>query len=347
MSTSESLIAHLIELRSRLMNVVIALLLVFIGLFSWASDLYAMLAHPLLAKLPQGGQMIATDVTTPFFVPLKVTMMAAFLITLPYILYQGWRFIAPGLYAHEKKLVLPLIVASTLLFFCGMAFAYFLVFPVVFGFIIASAPQGVAVMTDIDKYLSFVLGMFMAFGVTFQVPVVVVVLVRMGMVSVEKLREIRPYVFVGAFVVGAIFTPPDVVSQIMLAIPLWLLYEAGTVSADGQGQDCRRKTIAQMPSCNERAAMRLFHLVLLFACISSSRLLPPAGRAVLTGKLVASPLRISCRDHWRRYHGFQRSVPVVDGLIVYRNQDIAGLDAGTFRRAVADDFGDQHPWCPV
>ncbi|MFZ2161514.1 MAG: twin-arginine translocase subunit TatC [Sideroxyarcus sp.] len=227
MSTSESLIAHLIELRSRLMNVVIALLLVFIGLFSWASDLYAMLAHPLLAKLPQGGQMIATDVTTPFFVPLKVTMMAAFLITLPYILYQGWRFIAPGLYAHEKKLVLPLIVASTLLFFCGMAFAYFLVFPVVFGFIIASAPQGVAVMTDIDKYLSFVLGMFMAFGVTFQVPVVVVVLVRMGMVSVEKLREIRPYVFVGAFVVGAIFTPPDVVSQIMLAIPLWLLYEAG------------------------------------------------------------------------------------------------------------------------
>jgi sec-independent protein translocase protein TatC len=227
MSTSESLIAHLTELRSRLMNVVIALLLVFIGLFSWASDLYAMLAHPLLAKLPQGGQMIATDVTTPFFVPLKVTMMAAFLITLPYILYQGWRFIAPGLYAHEKKLVLPLIVASTLLFFCGMAFAYFLVFPVVFGFIIASAPQGVAVMTDIDKYLSFVLGMFMAFGVTFQVPVVVVVLVRMGMVSVEKLREIRPYVFVGAFVVGAIFTPPDVVSQIMLAIPLWLLYEAG------------------------------------------------------------------------------------------------------------------------
>jgi sec-independent protein translocase protein TatC len=227
MSTSESLIAHLIELRSRLLNSAKALLLVFLGLFHWSSDLYALLAHPLLAKLPQGGQMIATDVTTPFFVPLKVTMMAAFLITLPYILYQGWRFIAPGLYSHEKKLVLPLIVASTSLFFCGMAFAYFVVFPVVFGFIVSSAPQGVAVMTDIDKYLSFVLGMFMAFGVTFQVPVVVVVLVRMGVVTVEKLREIRPYVFVGAFVVGAIFTPPDVVSQIMLAIPLWLLYEAG------------------------------------------------------------------------------------------------------------------------
>jgi sec-independent protein translocase protein TatC len=232
MNASESLIAHLIELRSRLLNVAIAMLLVFICLFPWASDLYALLAEPLLAKLPQGGQMIATDVTTPFFVPLKVTMMTAFLIVLPYVLYQGWRFVAPGLYAHEKKLVLPLIVASTLLFFCGMAFAYFAVFPVVFGFIVAAAPQGVAVMTDIEKYLGFVLGMFMAFGITFQVPVAVVVLVRMGMVSVEKLREIRPYIVVGAFVVGAIFTPPDVVSQFMLAIPLWLLYEAGIVVAN-------------------------------------------------------------------------------------------------------------------
>ncbi len=232
MNTSETFIAHLIELRSRLLNVAIAMLLVFVCLFPWASDLYAMLAQPMLAKLPQGGQMIATDVTTPFFVPLKVTLMTAFLIALPYVLYQGWRFVAPGLYAHEKKLVLPLIVASTLLFFCGMAFAYFVVFPVVFGFIVAAAPQGVAVMTDIDKYLSFVLGMFMAFGITFQVPVAVVVLVRMGMVSVAKLREIRSYVIVGAFVVGAIFTPPDVVSQFMLAIPLWLLYEAGIVVAN-------------------------------------------------------------------------------------------------------------------
>jgi len=229
MSNTESLIAHLLELRSRLLNSAIFILVTFLCLYPWSADLYAMLAHPLLAKLPQGGQMIATDVTTPFFVPLKVTMMAAFLIALPFILYQIWRFVAPGLYAHEKKLVVPIIVASTLLFFCGMAFAYFVVFPVVFGFIVASAPQGVAVMTDIDKYLSFVLGMFMAFGITFQVPVIVVVLVRMGVVSVAKLREIRRYVIVGAFVVGAIFTPPDVVSQCMLAVPLWFLYEAGIV----------------------------------------------------------------------------------------------------------------------
>jgi sec-independent protein translocase protein TatC len=232
MSTSQAFIAHLIELRTRLLNSVVALLIIFVCLFPWASDLYAVLAQPLLAKLPKGGQMIATDVTTPFFVPLKVAMMTAFLIALPYILYQAWRFVAPGLYAHEKKLVVPLIVASTLLFFCGMSFAYFAVFPIVFGFITASAPLGVAVMTDIDKYLSFVLSMFVAFGVTFQVPVVVVVLVRMGVVSIEKLREIRPYVVVGAFVMGAIFTPPDVVSQFMLAMPLWLLYEAGIVVAN-------------------------------------------------------------------------------------------------------------------
>lgn len=231
MGASESFIAHLIELRTRLLHSFVVLLVVFVCLFPWASDLYTLLAQPLLAKLPKGGQMIATDVTTPFFVPLKVAMMAAFLIALPYILYQMWQFIAPGLYAHEKRLVWPLIFASTILFFCGMAFAYFGVFPVVFGFITASAPQGVAVMTDIDKYLSFVLTMFMAFGITFQVPVAVVLLVRMGFVSVGKLREIRPYVVVGAFVAGAIFTPPDVVSQFMLAIPLWLLYEAGIVVA--------------------------------------------------------------------------------------------------------------------
>jgi sec-independent protein translocase protein TatC len=175
--------------------------------------------------------MIATDVTTPFFVPLKVAMMAAFVIALPFVLYQIWRFVAPGLYAHEKKLVLPLIMASTLLFFCGMAFAYFAVFPVVFGFITAAAPAGVAVMTDIDKYLSFVMGMFLAFGITFEVPIAVVILVRMGLVTVEKLRELRSYVIVGAFVVAAVVTPPDVVSQFMLAIPLWLLYEAGVVVA--------------------------------------------------------------------------------------------------------------------
>jgi sec-independent protein translocase protein TatC len=229
MSTGESFIAHLVELRARLLRSVVAVLLVFICLFPWSSSLYTMLAHPLLARLPKGGQMIATDVTTPFFVPLKVALMAAFLIALPYVLYQIWRFVAPGLYAHEKRLVWPLIMASTVLFFCGMGFAYFVVFPVVFGFITASAPQGVAVMTDIDKYFSFVLTMFMAFGITFQVPVAVVLLVRMGFVTVAKLREARPYVVVGAFIIGAIFTPPDVVSQMMLAVPLWLLFEAGIV----------------------------------------------------------------------------------------------------------------------
>ena len=175
--------------------------------------------------------MIATDVTTPFFVPLKVALMTSFLIALPYILYQVWRFVAPGLYSHERRLVLPLIAASTVLFYCGMAFAYFAVFPIVFGFITASAPQGVAVMTDIDKYLSFVLTMFVAFGVTFEVPVAVVILVRMGVVSTAKLREVRPYMVVVAFIVGAIFTPPDVVSQFMLAMPLWLLYESGIIVA--------------------------------------------------------------------------------------------------------------------
>lgn len=227
MNTSQPFIAHLIELRSRLVRSVVALAIVFLCLFPWSSDLYALLAQPLLAKLPQGGQMIATDVTTPFFVPLKVALMTAFLISLPYILYQIWCFIAPGLYEHEKRWIFPMVATSLVLFFCGMAFAYFLVFPVVFGFITASAPQGVAVMTDIDKYLSFVLTMFLSFGLTFQVPVIVVVLVKMGFVSIAKLKEVRRYVFVGAFILGAIFTPPDVVSQFMLAIPLWLLYEAG------------------------------------------------------------------------------------------------------------------------
>lgn len=227
MNTGESFISHLVELRKRLLNSVVAVLLVFVCLFPFASDLYALLAQPLLAKLPSGGQMIATEVTTPFLVPLKVALMAAFLIALPYVMYQLWRFVAPGLYAHEKRMVAPLIVSSSALFYCGMAFAYFVVFPVVFRFITASAPQGVAVMTDIEKYLGFVLTMFVAFGMTFQVPVAVIVLVNRGLVTTDKLKEARPYVIVGAFVVGAIFTPPDVISQFMLAVPLWLLYEAG------------------------------------------------------------------------------------------------------------------------
>ena len=230
-SPEDSFISHLIELRDRLIRALGAILIVFICVFPWAKELYALLAAPLLASLPKGGQMIATDVVGVFLVPMKVALMVAFLIALPVVLYQVWAFIAPGLYAHEKKLVLPLVVASVLLFFSGMSFAYFLVFPTVFGFMASVAPEGVAWMTDIEKYLSFVLTTFIAFGVTFEVPVIVIVLVRMGMVSIAKLKEIRPYVIVGAFVIGAIFTPPDVLSQIMLAVPLWLLYELGIILA--------------------------------------------------------------------------------------------------------------------
>ncbi|MBB5019070.1 sec-independent protein translocase protein TatC [Chitinivorax tropicus] len=227
----QSFVSHLVELRDRLLRIFLGIILVFLGLFHWSQQIYALLAMPMLQSLPAGGQMIATDVTTPFFVPMKVTLMAAFLISLPNTLYQVWAFVAPGLYDHEKKLMLPLVIASTLLFLIGMAFAYFLVFPVVFHFMNAVAPEGVAVMTDISKYLDFVLGMFLAFGVTFEVPIAVILLTQFGLVSVEKLREARAYVVVGAFVVAAIVTPPDVLSQVMLAVPLWLLYELGVVVA--------------------------------------------------------------------------------------------------------------------
>ncbi len=227
----EGFLSHLIELRSRLIRALTAVGVILLALLPFSNKLYTLLALPLLRHLPVGAHMIATEVTTPFFVPMKVAMMAALMIALPYVLWQAWAFVAPGLYAHEKRLVLPLVVSSTLLFYCGMAFAYFLVFPVVFGFITGVAPEGVAVMTDIDKYLGFVLTMFLAFGVTFEVPVAVVVLVRLGVVTVETLRSVRRYVIVGAFVIGAIFTPPDIVSQSLLALPLWLLYEAGIIAA--------------------------------------------------------------------------------------------------------------------
>lgn len=227
MTPTENFVTHLIELRNRLLRAVAGLMVVFVALFPFADKMYSLLAAPLLAKLPQGAQMIATAVTTPFFVPMKVTMLAAFLITLPWMLYQCWAFVAPGLYAHEKRLLVPLLVSALILFFIGMAFAYFAVFPVVFGFIVASTPQGVAVMTDIAEYLDFVMGMFMAFGFAFEVPVAVVLIALMGWVNLTQLKEARAYVIVGAFVLGAIFTPPDIVSQFMLALPLWLLYEAG------------------------------------------------------------------------------------------------------------------------
>ena len=227
----ETFISHLVELRDRLLRSIIAIVVVMLVLFPWAKDIYAVLAKPLLAVLPHGATMIATDVTGTFLVPLKVTAMAAFVIALPYVLWQAWAFVAPGLYQHEKRLALPVIVSSVIFFGIGMAFAYFFVFPVAFGFFAGYAPAGVQMMTDIDKYLSFVLTMFIAFGLTFEMPVVVIVLVRLRVVSIEKLRAARSYVIVGAFVIGAIFTPPDVVSQLMLAIPLWLLFELGLLLA--------------------------------------------------------------------------------------------------------------------
>lgn len=231
MNDDNTFISHLVELRTRLIRVFSVLLLGFLPCAFFARELYSILAHPLLEKLPQGGQMIATAVATPFFIPMKVAMMAAFLVTLPHTLYQVWAFVAPGLYAHEKRLFLPLVIASSVLFFIGMAFAYFAVLPLVFEFIIYFAPEGVAVMTDIGEYLGFVLAMFLAFGVTFEVPVFVVVLVRTGIVPIAKMKAIRHYVLVGAFVIGAIFTPPDVISQFLLAVPLYLLYELGILLA--------------------------------------------------------------------------------------------------------------------
>ncbi len=231
MSSDETFISHLVELRARLIRVFGGVLIGFLPCAYYARELYSLLAQPLLEKLPQGGQMIATEVVTPFFVPMKVAMMAAFIITLPHTLYQIWAFVAPGLYSHEKRLVLPLVFISSMLFVSGMAFAYFAALPVVFEFITNFAPEGVAVMTDISRYLDFVLTMFIAFGITFEVPILVVILVRAGIVSIDKLKAARRYVLVGAFIVGAIFTPPDVVSQFMLAVPLYLLYELGIIAA--------------------------------------------------------------------------------------------------------------------
>lgn len=227
MTPTESFISHLIELRNRLLRAIIGWLVAFVALFPFADKLYSLLAAPLLSKLPQGAQMIATAVTTPFFVPMKVTMLTAFLIALPWMIYQCWAFIAPGLYAHEKRLIRPLLASAMILFFVGMAFAYFVVFPVVFSFLVGSAPQGVTVMTDIAEYLDFVIGLFVAFGFAFEVPIAVVLMALMGWVTLDQLKESRSYVIVGAFVLGAIFTPPDIVSQCMLALPLWLLYELG------------------------------------------------------------------------------------------------------------------------
>jgi len=229
--SQETFLSHLIELRERLVRSLVAVALCCIPTFYFSAELYDLLAYPLIQSLPQGSRMIATGVITPFLIPMKISVMAGFLVALPYVLYQAWAFVAPGLYSHEKKLVLPLVVSSTVLFLTGMLFCYFIVFGKVFAFISSFAPKSISVAPDIEAYFNFVLGMFIAFGLAFEVPVVVVVLVMANLVTVDQLREWRGYIVVAIFIVAAIVTPPDVVSQIALAIPMCLLYEVGIVFA--------------------------------------------------------------------------------------------------------------------
>ena len=221
--------SHLVELRDRLLRAVLVILVLFLGLFTFANELYSLLAEPLLIHLPTGSNMIATDVASPFLTPFKLAMMTAIFIGMPFILYQLWAFIAPGLYKHEKSLAFPLLFSSIILFYVGMAFAYFVVFPLMFAFFTGIALEGVTMMTDISKYLDFVLKMFFAFGLAFEVPIATILVISTGMTTADKLAEKRPYIIVVAFVFGMLLTPPDVVSQMLLAVPMWILFELGLI----------------------------------------------------------------------------------------------------------------------
>ena len=224
-----SLLSHLIELRSRILRALLSVLVVFLCLAYFAQDLYHLLAQPLLSSMPEGANMIATDVASPFFAPFKLTLVLSFFIAIPYVLYQVWGFIAPGLYQNEKKMIAPLLFSSTLLFYAGMAFAYFVVFPIAFAFFNSVAPEGVMVSTDISSYLNFVLKLFFAFGLSFEIPIAIVLMCWTGVTDADALRAKRPYVIVGVFVVGMLLTPPDVISQTLLALPMWLLFELGVI----------------------------------------------------------------------------------------------------------------------
>lgn len=224
---TQPLISHLIELRKRLLNSIICVLAVFISLVYFANDIYQLVSAPLIEQLPAGASMIATDVASPFFTPIKLTMIVSVFVAAPLVLYQVWAFVAPALYKHERRLMMPLLVSSSLLFYMGMAFAYFVVFPLAFGFFAKTAPIGVLIATDINNYLDFVMALFMAFGISFEVPVAIVLLCWSGVVTPEELKKKRPYILVGAFVVGMLLTPPDVFSQTLLAIPMYLLFEIG------------------------------------------------------------------------------------------------------------------------
>lgn len=225
--SSQPFVSHLVELRDRLLRVVLAIAVVFLSMSPFANEIYGQLAQPMMDSLPQGSTMIATEVAAPFLTPFKFTLVCAFFVSVPFVLYQMWAFVAPGLYANERRFIFPLLISSSVLFYLGMAFAYFAVFPVVFGFLANSAPSGVAVMTDISRYLDFVIVMLFAFGVAFEVPVATVLVIKSGMTTADDLASKRKYVVVGAFVVGMLLTPPDVISQTMLAIPMCLLFELG------------------------------------------------------------------------------------------------------------------------
>lgn len=225
----QSFISHLLELRDRLLRMVLAVIIVFLSLVYWANDLYHWLSKPLLKMLPEGSKMIATEVASPFLTPFKLTLMVSIFISIPYLLYQFWGFIAPGLYRHERRMAVPILVSSVALFYSGMAFAYYAVFPLIFKFFASTTPVGVAFSPDISKYLDFVLTIFFAFGAAFEVPIATIVLVWMGVTTPAQLRKMRPYIIVGAFAVGAVLTPPDAVSQSMLALPMWALFELGVV----------------------------------------------------------------------------------------------------------------------
>lgn len=227
MSDTQPLISHLIELRSRLLKAVISVVVVFCPLAYFAQDLYVLLSQPLLDALPENAQMIATDVASPFFAPFKLTFVLAFFIAIPWVLYQCWAFVAPGLYANEKRLIAPLMLCSSLLFYLGIAFCYFVIFPLAFPFFIGVAPEGIAINTDINSYLNFALKLFFAFGMSFQIPIAIILLCWTGFTTAEQLRTKRPYVIVAVFVIGMLMTPPDPLSQTLLAIPMWLLFELG------------------------------------------------------------------------------------------------------------------------
>ena len=230
-ASSYNLFDHLLELRSRLLNIVVGVLIVFFCLFYFANEIYEYVSKPLMETLPEGGQMIATDVASSFFAPFKLTMVISIFIAMPFILYQIWAFIAPGLYKNEKRLVIPLMLGSTLLFYGGIAFVYYVVFPIIFAFFTSVAPEGVNIATDISSYLDFVLKLFFAFGIVFEIPIVIILLCWTGFTDPDSLRAKRPYVVVGAFVISMLLTPPDIISQIMLAIPMLLLFELGVFIA--------------------------------------------------------------------------------------------------------------------